>query len=99
MAGFGLGRKFDAADLLLMAKVQTGVTLTLTLDRNHGEETRTSTASLTAAGTETRKLVKFEGSDIAECDVIQFQIGDAAAIDSTWTLDALVMPPRPEERK
>ena len=98
-APFGLGRKFDAADLLLMAKVQTGVTLTLTLDRNHGEETRTSTASLTAAGTETRKLVKFEGSDIAECDVIQFQIGDAAAIDSTWTLDALVMPPRPEERK
>lgn len=72
----------------LLAKAASGVTLTQTLIRNFGDETsRTDTVSLTAAGSETRVLRKFEAAALQDACVFQVRIGDASASSSQWTLD------------
>lgn len=88
----GLGRNARTQEVSLLAKTQSGVTLTLSLIRDFGLETRTSTVSLTAAASETRKQVRIEGSELAQAGVVELQIGDAAAANTTWTLDGLVVP-------
>jgi len=89
----GLGHNFSLGQSHLTAKAGDGVTITQTLDRDYGLETRTSTCLLTAtAAAETRVQRQFEGSDLNEAGVVQFQIGDAAAANVTWTLDALAVP-------
>jgi hypothetical protein len=35
---------------------------------------------------------QFEGSEMAGAGVVQFQLGDAAATNQSWTLDALTVP-------
>jgi hypothetical protein len=75
------------------------VTVTLTSDRDFGSETRTHTALLTASGSETRVVKKFEGGEVGEADVIQVQIGDGSAQEGAWSFDALVVPTRPQEQK
>jgi len=79
-------------DAYLLAETSSGVTITLTVDRDFGVETSTATAVLTAAGSETRKLVKIEGASVSQAGHVQFQIGDSAAANNTWTLDGLVTP-------
>ena len=79
-------------DAYIVAKASAGVTLTMTVDRDFGSETRAFTASIAASGAETRVYPKVEGAAIAEAGYLQFQCGDAAAIDNTWTLDSLVTP-------
>jgi hypothetical protein len=64
------------------------VTITQSLTRNFGDETaRTSTVVLTAAGSETRVLKKFEAAAAADVQTLQVTLGDAAAANNTWTLD------------
>lgn len=94
-----LGRKVGLAEPYLLAKALSGVTLTLTTDRDFGAETRTHTATLTASGSETRVLKKFEGGEVGEADVIQVQIGDGAAQEGAWSIDALVVPVLRQESK
>jgi hypothetical protein len=94
-----LGRKLGMGEPYLLAKVLTGVTVTLTSDRDFGSETRTHTALLTASGSETRVVKKFEGGEVGEADVIQVQIGDGSAQEGAWSFDALVVPTRPQEQK
>lgn len=89
----GLGQNVSVGQSILVAKVATGVTITQTLDRNYGLETRTSTTSLTASGSETRVITKFEASDLAQAAAVQVQLGDASAVASAqWALDALEIP-------
>ena len=94
-----LGRKVGLDEVVLHAATQSGVTITLTIDRDYGVETRTSTVSLTAAGAETRAALKFDGSVMGEGNVMQLQVGDSAAASNTWTLDALTVPLRPQENR
>ena len=86
-------------DAYLVAKASSGVTLTLTVDRDFGAETRVFTASIAASGAETRVYPKVEGTAIAEAGYLQFQCGDSAAVDNTWTLDSLVTPLQTEGPK
>ena len=79
-------------DALLLAETSSGVTITLTMDRDFGLETPTSTAVLTASASETRILVKFEGAGLGEAGHASFQLGDSAAVDNSWVLDALITP-------
>ena len=37
-----------------------------------------------------KQPLQFDGSRFAEAKCIQFQIGDASALDAAWTLDALI---------
>lgn len=94
-----LGRKVGLEEPYLLAKALTGVTITLTSDRDFGIETRTHTQVLTAAGSETRVFKKFEGAGVGEADVIQVQIGDGAAQDGAWSFDALKVPYALQERR
>jgi hypothetical protein len=72
-----------------VARESSGVSLTLTIDRDFGLEEQTSTVDLTATATETRVIRKFEAAATADATVLQFQIGDATLIASTWSLEAL----------
>lgn len=80
------------ADAYLLAKAATGVTITLTIDRDNGLETPTSTALLTAAGSETYVAPKFEGAAISQAGRLQFQLGDGSAVSNGWTLTEFSTP-------
>ena len=79
-------------DAHIVAKAASGVTLTLTVDRDFGAETRAFTASIAAAASETRVFPKVEGTAVAEAGFVQFQLGDGSAVDNTWTIDSIVTP-------
>lgn len=92
---WGLGKKGGMAEeAILSALVSSGVTITLSTIRDFGAETLTSTLLLTAdalqPATPTRVVAQFDDSKFAEAKVIQFQIGDSAAVDASWNLDALI---------
>ena len=88
---WGMGKKGGMAEeAILAAEVGTGVTITLTVDRDFETETLTSTLLLTADGSESRIIKQFDDSRVAEAKCIQFRVGDAAAADVAWNLDALI---------
>lgn len=88
---WGLGKKGGMPEeAILAAAVSTGVTIQITMDRDFGAETRTATVLLTADGTETRIIKQIDGSQFTEAKCIQFQIGDASAVDASWNLDAVI---------
>jgi hypothetical protein len=95
----GLGFNCSIGQSHLSAKASTGAEITQTIDRDYGVETRTSTCLLTALGNETRVQRQFEGSDMAGAGVVQFKLGDAAALSQTWTLDALMLPYSQQEER
>jgi len=84
-----LGVAAQIGQPILVARQSAGITLQLTIDRDFGLETQTSTVLLTQAASEPRVIRKFEGGAMADATVLQFQVGDAAAVASTWSLDAL----------
>lgn len=94
-----LGMNAGVGQSHLLAKVGAAVTITQTLDRDYGLETRTATVLLTADASETRVLRKIEGSDFSQAGALQIQIGDAAAASNAWTLDALAIPCHTEDRR
>jgi hypothetical protein len=72
----------------VLATAESGVTLTQGLIRNFGDETtRTDTALLTAAGSETRVLKRFESPDLVGAYCFQVEIGDGSAAASGFTLE------------
>ena len=93
-AGENMGMLEDA---YLLGEAASGVTITLTVDRDFGLETSTATALLTAAGSESRVFPKFEGAAVSQAAFLQFQVGDGSAVDNTWTLDAIVTPLQTED--
>jgi hypothetical protein len=88
----GLGFNCAVGQSHLTAKAAENITITQTLDRDYGAETRTSTCSLTPMGLESRVQRQFEGSDLAGAGVVQFQLGDGEASSQSWVLDALQVP-------
>lgn len=87
-----LGTNIGIGQSQLLAKAQNNTVITQTVDRDFGLETRLSFLHLTAEEGETRVLRKFDGSDMSGAGVIQLQLGDSAALGTTWTLDALIIP-------
>lgn len=79
-------------DAVLLAKAGSTVTITDTVTRDFGLETKPATALLTAAGSETRVSVRLEDSGFAGCQFVQHQIGDGSAASNAWTLDRLIVP-------
>ncbi len=85
--------KVGIAESTLVGKAQGDTTITVTINRDFGKETRAHSVLLTAsAAGETRVVKKVEGSGMGEADVIQMTVGDASALASTWTLDCLIVP-------
>jgi hypothetical protein len=94
-----LGAKVGMGQSTLLAKAASGVTITQTLNRDFGAETRTSTVLLTPNASETRVIKKFEASEMAQADTIQVTLGDAAAASNSWTLDQWTAPVHTEGAK
>lgn len=70
-----------------------GVTIQATTVKDFGVDSRADTVSMAAAGSETRVHKRIGGSvALAGNGFVQFTIGDSAAIDNTWRLDALHVP-------
>ena len=94
-----LGFNCSVGQSHLSAKATTGATITQTIDRDYGVETRTASCLLTALSGESRVQRQVEGSEMQGAGVVQFQLGDASALNQSWTLDALAVPySRQEER-
>lgn len=88
---WGLGKKGGMAEeAIIAAAASSGVTLTLSTIRDFGAETLTSTLLLTADGTETEIVKQADDSRFTEAKAIQFQLGDAAAVNASWNLDAVI---------
>jgi len=88
----GPGFYGEIGDASLLAKVSTGVTITVTNTADFGLQTSTGTALLTASAGETRVSVDLSGSGLSGMSFVRHQIGDAAAISNGWSLDRLVIP-------
>jgi hypothetical protein len=89
----GPGFYGEIGDCTLLAKASAGTTITVTSTSDFGIQTSSSSALLTAsAAGETRVSVDLPGSGMSNLSFIRHRIGDAAATDSTWSLDRLVIP-------
>lgn len=95
----GLGTNCNVGQSTLLAAAGNAVTITQTLNRDYGLESRTSTCLLTASASETRVMRQFEGSDTNGAGVVQITVGDGSAANVTWTLDALVVPFTVQEQR
>ena len=87
-----LGQNVGIGQSVMVAKTGDGITITQTLDRDYGLETRTSTALLTPEASETRVIRKFQASELAQAGAVQVQLGDGAAQTGAWSIDLLEIP-------
>lgn len=72
----------------LQAKAANGVTIRQSLINGYGEDTANdSDVLLTADGSETRVLRKFEDAELTNWFAMQVTLGDAAAVANAWSLD------------
>ena len=85
-------RKVKILESRIVGKATAGSDVTVTINRDFGLETRAHSVSLAPAASETRVVKKVEGSEMGEADVVQMTIGDSAANDEVWTVDALITP-------
>lgn len=77
----------------LLAKAQAATSIQVTVEQDFGRITaRSATVSIAAAGSETRVIKKLEGLETAGASMVQLTIGDASAVASAWTLDAVAIP-------
>lgn len=94
----GLGQNATVGVGHLLAKAASGVTITQSLIPDYGgDTTRTSTVSLTPAGSETRVQKKFEDAELANVGAVQPQWGDSAAVSNAWSLEAVLLLWQPQE--
>ena len=94
----GLGRNAAITDRHLLARAQSGVTITNTVTRDAGAESVTSTVSLTqGTGDGTIVQRKFESGPLAGGGMFRFRLGDASAVANAWRLDALLIHYTPQE--
>ena len=95
---WGPGLYGETGDVLLTAKVATGVTVSVTVIPDYDSTlAKTGTALLTAVGSETRATRRAEDSRLSQATAMQFQIGDAAAASGAWTVDRIVVPATSEQ--
>ena len=97
----GWGRNVRVDDPLVVAKVASGVTLTVTPLSDFGKATtQAGTTLLTGSGgSETRVEVRAEGLQMSGAGAIAFRVGDSAAADNYWAVDALIAHAQPQEER
>lgn len=82
---------------ILYAEALAATSLQVTTIRDHNVATRSATVSIAPSGTESHVSKPVHGCELAQCQTVAYQIGDAAAIDSAWTLCGLVVGVHQEE--
>jgi hypothetical protein len=94
-----LAKKVYCGEPTLITQAHAGGDLTVTINRDFGKETRSQSVSLAALSTETRVVQKVAALEMGEADAIQITIGDSAANDEQWSIDALIVPIVPQEAR
>lgn len=76
----------------IVGLVASGVTLTVTTNADFSAQTAADTVDFTQQGTETRAQPRIGGGvTIAEIQVVQWRVGDSAAMNNNWQVDELGM--------
>jgi hypothetical protein len=83
----------------VMGKALAGSDVSVSINRDFGKETRTQSVSLAPAASETRVIQKVPALEMGEADVIQVTVGDASANEEVWSVDAVIVPMEPKERR
>lgn len=84
-------------DVALAAKAGSA-TVSVSVVNGSGVETRTDSVSLAAVGSETRVLRRVGGdAQTAAASWVQFTVGDAAAVDNSWSIDGLLVSTLPAD--
>jgi hypothetical protein len=95
-----LARKVGLMESTIIGKALAGSDVSVTINRDFGKETPTpKTISLAPAASETRVVKKVEASEMGEADVIQITVGDSAANEEAWSVDAIVVPVYQQEKR
>lgn len=87
------GVKLDIGEPIVTAKA-SAATVKITIEGDFGADGKTvsGTASLAAAGAETRVFRKFGDVALADLTCLQVRLGDSAAVASAWTIDRVSIP-------
>lgn len=89
----GPGHKGNIGDIQILAPVASGVTITAEVTPDfHAQDQVTGTTLLTAAGAETRVFKRIEGTALSSFSVMTIKVGDGSALDSSWSIDRIVIP-------
>jgi hypothetical protein len=83
----------------IIGKALAGSDVSVTLNRDFGKETRTQSISLAPVGSETRIVQKVAALEMGEADAIQITVGDSAANEEVWSVDAVIVPMVQKERR
>jgi len=94
-----IGAMTGVSTAFVRAAAAAGVTIQLTLTRDFGVESRTSTASIAATASETRVTREFDAARLTGAQATQFTLGDASAVSNNWKLDALALRVPQEENQ
>lgn len=88
----GPGMRGAISDAVILAPAASGVTLTCTTTPDFGANpTKSGTALLTAAGSETRVQVRMADSGIGSAQFVQLQVGDGSAANNAWSFDRMTL--------
>lgn len=79
-------------DPLLVAEAKDDTEIQLTIVSDFDKGTQNSTVDLTPSGSEKNVIRKFDGAATADAAALQFELGDALAVASQWSLDMLHVP-------
>lgn len=91
----GLGRQYGIKEPSVIMEPLNNVTLQFALRYDFGKGTATRALSLTPSSEESAAdhiIRKVDGSAQSDFGIVQIQIGDAAAQDGQWHLDAIIVP-------
>ncbi len=95
-----IGRNHDINEGVLIGEVSSGVTITVKPFSDFGlDSAGVGTASLTAAGAESRVQKRLEGLQTADIGTFRLRIGDSAAVSNGWILDAVLVNVTEKERR
>ena len=93
----GILNRFGIRAGALVAEAATGVSLSVKAIRDFGAETVTSSATLTASGSETDVIVALDTLNVSNCRALQIEFVDKDTPTGTWNLERFDAVPTEEE--
>jgi hypothetical protein len=92
--------KFQVFNPIVVAQAAAGVQLQVTVVRDDGEMTKPGKVMLTPRNdAQTRVRAAVDGATLSGCKSVQYEIGDKAAIASSWRVDQIIVPYAVEEQQ
>lgn len=92
-----LWEKFGMMAGVLLGRAEAGTTITIQMIRNFGVETKSVTASLSPATTESHVIRPIDNASFSSLNTVQLEYGDASASEQAWSVDQMVFRPRSED--